>query len=786
MRRTNQIWDYIERVDQQERSTRRAALAEHVAKQREAMTHMRTGRDVRGARDLEDERRRKQFLVDRRLRLYAVAGGETARVPMPLEFLHPGNPHFRPGVKDAPPGAAGVKTRAPVVTKETRASSPAPTVEPQGSTTAGVPVAAGLTMMRAPSMMSRMGISSSMMSVQPAASESMLTERRYQESVLALAAAAAPSTTSPRLSTRDESLRAVFRGRHYHSQAHEHRFVRREMLAMTAPRRYAPDLSLPRLPDLSDALPKVDDFIGGVVTRGDGIPGLRRGKRMAPAMPARSGSGRDKDPQASAAIVAVFENEEKFRLFKAKYRAAVSSDSNEPLETIEQIKRRSRRLLVRKQQMLTTAARNRQRTVAIAGKATSSPNVFLLGLEAFAPKLLHPITDAPVPDTPEALSAPETPNAESPAPKPAEPEEVDVAHQRVLSSRQSTLSVERSGDTPVAVVREDAAPRRTVLFPVETVGRPASVPATLYRSNIPTLAFGPRAGTAPAEADAAKRRRGSTAGAASGWRRVRDAAVARDDARRAVVEAELERRAVSDRADRARAEERIATGRRGPSAKSSDATTTTAMPAADAEPHAPVSRPRTGGAEPAFLKLLKTLKEKKNLDGTLPGTGADELEGRESTLTTGLRPPSSTLRRPSLAPSSRRVSTVSVGEASFASSDDLSINTPRQADSTCQLKPRRVVRNWEPISLVAAAETRRTVNPSDARELPLSLVSEGVQGCRNGVLGLGVEFGKVDGIPIHDVDQAAAAVPKAIRYWSSEVSPVRLARPGPPPTPSVV
>ncbi|KAI8919244.1 hypothetical protein DFJ77DRAFT_268258 [Powellomyces hirtus] len=118
--------------------------------------------------------------------------------------------------------------------------------------------------------------------------------------------------------------------------------------------------------------------------------------------------------ERDSAIEAVFRTEEAFKSFKAKYEAPINIERRKDHEIHENlsIERHTPGHLTTKRLMYTTATRNRQRTLTFAqsggvsGGGASSASTALqptslsigtgLGLAAFAPHLLHSATDAKI------------------------------------------------------------------------------------------------------------------------------------------------------------------------------------------------------------------------------------------------------------------------------------------------------------------------------------------------------------------------------------------------------
>ncbi|KAJ3155080.1 hypothetical protein HDU89_007270 [Geranomyces variabilis] len=409
LRRANTLFEHIAADKKKDDAVRRDQLAEHIRKQKEVLDRQEKVLEKRRTEtDLAGERDRKRFLIERRKKQFAVAGG---RVPTPLEQLHPASPHYRkpapPAAQLNPPSAGGESANT---TAAAAAAASAVRAQASGSTSSLHAAAAAAAALSKPT------------PAHTGSFPSTTTSNRLSE----------PDTPDVRATTTATTTHSGFKGDAYRREAR----ALRELRTPHTPGLRAPPLSEDRapLPNLENVRPRIDSRRRGRrKTTGTAMKGRRKSAGRG-----RPESGATKT-ERDLAIEAVFCTEGAYRQFKQKYEKPV--DVGMPVETEMHeavlIERHVPERLATKRAMYTTATRNRQRTVTFArsggvsggtataitaippfpstplhasataaatngplslppgtATATATAGGIEPGLEAFAPHFTHAVTDA--------------------------------------------------------------------------------------------------------------------------------------------------------------------------------------------------------------------------------------------------------------------------------------------------------------------------------------------------------------------------------------------------------
>ncbi|KAJ3020155.1 hypothetical protein HKX48_001207 [Thoreauomyces humboldtii] len=402
LRRAVVLFDYIDEVKRKEDAIRRDFLADHIVEQKEKLDRVAKVLETsRRDREFAEERERKQFLIQRRKILYAVAT-PGARVPQPLEQLHPSHPHFTPSLARRA-GSANPSGKFPAATRVPLRDAPISTTHlPENqSTTASVPTSLGRQWQ---------GVSSTATVFDPPPRHHEATALDLldlDEGTLPSPLPDASASDAPAGSARSRPLSAiqVYRSRAYKSQAVDHRNLRSELSTPHERQIYTPSRRVPRTRGVAS---RIDSRRASPVRHGSG-----RGRRRGGINGRNSRRGRDalNNSERDSAIEAVFGEESSYKAFKSKYEKPVNvgtrveSEIHEVLAVERQVPHR----LATKRLMFEGAIRNRQRTVTFAQSGGTSgvsvaatpatPGVMLApppsrGLEAFAAHFSHTPTDA--------------------------------------------------------------------------------------------------------------------------------------------------------------------------------------------------------------------------------------------------------------------------------------------------------------------------------------------------------------------------------------------------------
>ncbi|KAJ3174188.1 hypothetical protein HDU88_000156 [Geranomyces variabilis] len=339
LRRANTLFEHIAADKKKDDAVRRDQLAEHIRKQKEVLDRQEKVLEKRRTEtDLAGERDRKRFLIERRKKQFAVAGG---RVPTPLEQLHPASPHYRkpapPAAQLDPPSAGGESAST---TGAAAAAASAARAQASGSTSSLHAAAAAALSKPAPA--------------HTGSFPSTTTSNTLSE----------PDTPDVRATTTATTTLSGFRSHAYRREAR----ALRELRTPHTPGLRAPPLSEDRapLPNLESVRPRIDSRRHGRrKTAGSAM--MMRGPGRKSAGRGRPESGATKT-ERDLAIEAVFCTEGAYRQFKQKYEKPV--DVGMPVETEMHeavlIERHVPERLATKRAMYTTATRNRQRTVTFA------------------------------------------------------------------------------------------------------------------------------------------------------------------------------------------------------------------------------------------------------------------------------------------------------------------------------------------------------------------------------------------------------------------------------------
>ncbi|KAJ3160345.1 hypothetical protein HDU86_000679 [Geranomyces michiganensis] len=727
LRRAVTLFDNIAAEKSKEDAIKRQQLAEHIRKQKELLDRRENILEKRRTEtELAVERDRKRFLIERRKKQFAVAGG---RVPTPLEQLHPGSPHYRKSTfadtkPNQPSGGADPSSAAAVA------------VAPLSSTTAQ-PYESNISLhlLSKPS---------------PAHIGSLLsTSNTLPEPALLEVTPEAPAAPRP-----------VFKSNAYRREARE----LRELRTPHTPSLSAPPLSEIRapLPELKNVRPRVDSRRrGGRRKAGMMISGRRKSAKHG--RPESGGA----DHELDSAIEEVFQTEEAYRKFKQKYEKPV--DVGMPVETEMHeavlMKRQVPERLATKRTMYTTATRNRQRTVTFARSGGASgggtaitaippfpstplhapstagnntqqtlPNTAAAGgiepgLEAFGPHFAHVVTDAPkpVPD----IDATDQAAAEA-------------AYALALEAELAAIKRPKSGNSGKGGAQPPAASSSLWSSRPGTRSRLSNAYESLMNSRPPSVLANPLTGN----------RRMSAASPNTGA----DGSSARQvsistrqggaDNNAAVMDsAPLSRRGSLTRQEVLDlATEQMGKGRRGPSAKGERSRPSTTTPAGDngvggggnaagersmvsSAKRGSVFVPSSAGAEGKPRESVLERGVPPIFSTAVPEEEEDEKPGVEDDVavlpraTSEQRAGLSLMPRPPSEQGGFSFANMPLSDVPYNAQDSRG-GTPdaRQADSTGLAygirKAPRVVRSWQPISMSAASECKRTILPTALFKLP--------------------------------------------------------------------
>ncbi|KAJ3183842.1 hypothetical protein HDU87_005958 [Geranomyces variabilis] len=709
LRRAVTLFEHIAADKKKDDAVRRDRLAEHIRKQKEVLDRRQEVlAERRTDTDLAGERDRKRFLIERRKKQFAVAGG---RVPTPLEQLHPASPHYH---KPAP--AAQL--------------DPLSGGRDPGSTAAAAAQASGSTS-----------------SLQAAALFKQAPTHTGSGKTLS-----EPETADMRAATR--ATHSVFKSDAYRREARE----LRELRTPHTPGLRAPPLSeeRARLPDLEGVRPRIDSrrrgrrrTTGAAMTRG---PKKSAGR----GRPESGGANTERD----LAIEAVFSTEGAYREFKQKYEKPV--DVGMPVETEMHeavlIERQVPERLATKRAMYTTATRNRQRTVTFArsggvsgGTATAITAIPAFpstplhaqataatsgmsplppgtaaaaggiepGLEAFGPHFAHTVTDAavPVPD----IDATDQAAAEAAYALALEAELAAI--KRPVSSRGASAggSPERKRQASLWSSRPGTRSRLSNAYESLMASRPPSVLAnpTVGGGRRMSSAPSPNAGGTPAARRASVSRPGSVADTTTAVK---------------IDSLPISRRGSLTRQEvLAIAAEQMGKGRRGPSAhgERSNPSTDAAVPAIGASG----GGGGAGGERPAGLSASSAKR------GTSSAGATEGKPPRENVYEHSVPPIFSTAVREedegeiigsdddeAEAAASGGGSPQPLDEEGYASTNlpfsdvgDGALAARREDPAGLpygRRKAPRVVRSWQPISLCAASDCKKTIIPTALFKLP--------------------------------------------------------------------
>ncbi|KAJ3139624.1 hypothetical protein HDU90_009125 [Geranomyces variabilis] len=744
LRRANTLFEHIAADKKKDDAVRRDHLAEHIRKQKEVLDRQEKVLEKRRTEtDLAGERDRKRFLIERRKKQFAVAGG---RVPTPLEQLHPASPHYRkpapPAAQLDPPSAGGESAST---TAAAAAAASAVRAQASGSTSSLHAAAAAALSKPTPAHTGSLPSTSNTLSE--------------------------PDTPDVRATTTTATTTlSGFKSDAYRREAR----ALRELRTPHTPGLRAPPLSEDRapLPDLESVRPRIDS--------------RRRGRRKTTgtAMMRKSvGRGRPESgatkTERDLAIEAVFCTEGAYRQFKQKYEKPV--DVGMPVETEMHeavlIERQVPERLATKRAMYTTATRNRQRTVTFArsggvsgGTATAItaippfPSTPLHapattaatngplslppgtatsggiepGLEAFAPHFTHAVTDAValVPD----IDATDQAAAEAAYALALEAELAAIKRPKSGSgvSGGAGAGPERKGQSSSlwSSSRPGTRSRLSNAYESLIASRPPSVLAN------PILGGGRRMSSAPSP---------NAGGGTDMARRVsvsRQSGMVSDTTTTTNVvmsdSLPMSRRGSLTRQEvLALAAEQMGKGRRGPSAqgeRSKPTTGATVVPPAVAVGASGMG----GGGGSVAGERSATASAKRGSVFVASSVSAGAAEGkppRESVFDHAVPPIFSTAVREEdegeifgseddevdAAASGRGTPQPPDEENAFASLSfsDLGGGSPdaRRADSAGlaahgRRKTPRVVRSWQPISISAASECKKTIVPTALFKLP--------------------------------------------------------------------
>ncbi|KAJ3055548.1 hypothetical protein HK097_010156 [Rhizophlyctis rosea] len=352
---------YLDRLQKQK---------DHILKQNDENTKRKIILDAKErTRDMEEDSERKEYLLERRKRLYGLSF-PPRRVPIPLEYLHPGNPHFHPQYRRE----AVTKQSSKSSTSRSKPSNPSRSyLHPRNA--ASVDSLSNQTSFSNPTL--QKGSTSTISRVQQHSSTN------YHEHL-------------PYKSLQNDSL---FRGRVYREQALDVHSLRSYLHQPTLPpsKKYHPTFHASRR--LSQVPSRISSTReGGTRPKRSGAHGTIRKLRSFQSR--KKSAGFDVD-RGGDATWSVFGGEREFEDFKKRYAEVWKVDEPESMPNLDDLATPIQSHLALKQQMYTAAHRNRQRTLtfAQAGGMTSlvgtrdHPKAH--GLQNFARDFLHFRTDLP-------------------------------------------------------------------------------------------------------------------------------------------------------------------------------------------------------------------------------------------------------------------------------------------------------------------------------------------------------------------------------------------------------